>query len=494
METVSPPGSQNLPRLPGLSSLLSFGGGSTGGNDGLPYGSDDNIQDEPRSLPSLKSLNILPFTPLERLSNGPGQALSEHDDQEPSGEYRRPAHGPVWGPRPSMNLTNHCPRPSSSTSACSSSTSLTTSSSYSNKTVSSENHQGHLAHIDSRPCLYGSTSGERHQSRPSTSSSSLLKDNVHPFSYSSTRNQIRQKPLPLRLDSLALLSPHSPDPSATPIASRSYVREPESLPRPAPSRSITPQYSSSLPRSFSSSRTTYQASPETIDSDTMSDVPDEQHSLDSSSQCSRSVPANLPGTRDAYNSYGQSYSSPQDPPVLLRHSQSSPYGSQPSYHPYFPFHRVQQHPTATSQSFNVPLQSRPSRLSNSNGLQFGSERQQSYPGLQHAYATPGRLFTSAAQNVRSKRDNTNKTVSRRKTSGSLTGSTTYQSLPADLQQDLGPSLKRQAEEMKPTSSSEGNRPYACPGCDRSFARRYDRNRHARKHTGEKVSECQTAPS
>ena len=28
--------------------------------------------------------------------------------------------------------------------------------------------------------------------------------------------------------------------------------------------------------------------------------------------------------------------------------------------------------------------------------------------------------------------------------------------------------------------------YACTGCDRTFARRYDRNRHARKHTGEKV--------
>ena len=28
--------------------------------------------------------------------------------------------------------------------------------------------------------------------------------------------------------------------------------------------------------------------------------------------------------------------------------------------------------------------------------------------------------------------------------------------------------------------------YACTGCDKTFARRYDRNRHARKHTGEKV--------
>lgn len=493
METASPPGSQDLPRLPGLSSLLSFGGGSAGGNDGIPYTSTDSIEDEPRSLPSLRSLNILPFTPLERLSNGPGQALSEHDDQEHLTDFRSHAHGPVWGARPSTNLTNDRPRPSSSTSACSSSTSLTTSSSYSNKTVSSENHHGHLAPIDPRHWSYGSTSGERHQGRPSTSSSSLLKDNVHPFSYSSSRDQIRQQPLSLRLDSLALLSPHLPDPSATPIASQSYVQEPESLPRPPPSRSITPQYSSSLPRSFSSSRTTYQASPETADSDTIADVPDEQHSFRSSSHYSRSVPADLPGTRVAYNAYGRSYSSPQDPPFPLRHSQSLSYELQPSYHPYFPFHPVQQQPTATSQSFNVPLQSRPSRLSESNGLQFGSERHQSYPALQHGYATPGGPFSSATQNMRSKRDNTNKTVSRRKTFGSLTGSTSYQSLPGELQQDLGRPIKRQAEEMKPTSSSEGNRPYACPGCDRSFARRYDRNRHARKHTGEKVSGRQRAP-
>ncbi|CAD6573111.1 MAG: Metallothionein expression activator [Cyphobasidiales sp. Tagirdzhanova-0007] len=39
------------------------------------------------------------------------------------------------------------------------------------------------------------------------------------------------------------------------------------------------------------------------------------------------------------------------------------------------------------------------------------------------------------------------------------------------------------------SGSSSDRPFSCSGCDRTFARRYDRNRHARKHTGEKPYQC-----
>lgn len=49
--------------------------------------------------------------------------------------------------------------------------------------------------------------------------------------------------------------------------------------------------------------------------------------------------------------------------------------------------------------------------------------------------------------------------------------------------------KRSEEDPNKLAELSSDRPFACPGCDRTFARRYDRNRHARKHTGEKPYQC-----
>lgn len=60
---------------------------------------------------------------------------------------------------------------------------------------------------------------------------------------------------------------------------------------------------------------------------------------------------------------------------------------------------------------------------------------------------------------------------------------------------VAPLPASQAPRSNAARSNEpaSDRPFACPGCDKTFARRYDRNRHARKHTGEKPYQC-TAPN
>ena len=49
--------------------------------------------------------------------------------------------------------------------------------------------------------------------------------------------------------------------------------------------------------------------------------------------------------------------------------------------------------------------------------------------------------------------------------------------------------KTPIEETAPENSNAGDKKFACSYCNQAFARKYDMEKHSRKHTGDKPYKC-----
>lgn len=201
--------------------------------------SHNAANNKPRTLPSLRSLNILP-SPSSALTRGLVHARDFEDDDlaqdEPCSSAQmtrkrsradtsisRASHRSTSRIDSILDFSHDGPRPSSSTSACSSIASLTSSSSYtSHNTVSSEHrHHGQPHHpgdkrVITHPQPPYITKNRLQQSRSSSSSS--LKDSYHPFGYYNAACGLPQQLLPLNLDSQTVRHVSASHGSITPVA------------------------------------------------------------------------------------------------------------------------------------------------------------------------------------------------------------------------------------------------------------------------------------
>ncbi|KAK9900238.1 hypothetical protein P389DRAFT_9760 [Cystobasidium minutum MCA 4210] len=484
---------RDLPRLSALSNLLSFaGGGNASGND--------NADEQPR-LPSLRSLNILPPSPSTSTSSTSAYPSSHQlHNNGPLYPARLSSGQPEtdtqsWAStEQSSSFLDHRLRHRSNTSASSSLTSLTTSSSsYSDRTYSSDRHHATGTEAaDPFPWASGPTFNEIQQSRPSTSSSASTRNSQHPFSGIPMGDQLRhprlESQVSLELPPLDSLDVSSDLPSqlAKGHATQRRPTDRPSLFEPLPTLSHTfASQSSSTSRQPYGRVSDAQMDSEPLPADsTLDQTP--QHLLPVNLHHSRSfapIIPRVPSYAPELRSFGYSPSSSLNlQPFVPRRVHSSPYESKPVYHPYFPFHRIDQPSTSSTNLLEVPPLY-PSRRT------FSSSNAQPliYNGSQGG-PPRSRSFTTSDEDTRGK------PVGRRRTSfGSRAGATTLRDALSRTQIQLGAESEIHDDGLKEQDNriptKDPDKPFACPGCDRSFARRYDRNRHARKHTGEKPYIC-----
>lgn len=215
MYTASDQGHGPSNRLPALHNLLS----------GRVGASSNDTDCKARSLPSLRSLNILPSS-SSVLPNPPFGApialadASTMDFFQPTfraatSSVRDSSHTSTW-PRRERGFSRIRSRPHRSTSASSSVASMTSSSSHSTNTASSEHNAIFNQSVGTR-AAHVSSMKHSHRIEQGSLEPSYSEDGLDTFVRPhSSGNTLRQQVLPLSLDSTRALSPfpqsHTPVP------------------------------------------------------------------------------------------------------------------------------------------------------------------------------------------------------------------------------------------------------------------------------------------